>query len=187
MKERDAATLEANRSVHDAEAWSGIRLPGAHAANIPTVVRPQLATITAMPPEGDHWLHEIKFDGYRTVAFIDRGGVRLITRGGHDWTGYYGRLANAFRDLECQRAVLDGEVAAQDEAGITNIVALEDALSRRRTESLVYYAFDVIYLNGYDLTYLNGYDLTRVRLIDRKEAHCWVRLTRIPDCASANT
>jgi bifunctional non-homologous end joining protein LigD len=129
---------------------------------MPTVVRPQLASLSARPPEGDKWLHEIKIDGYRTVARIDNGNVRLLTRNGYDWTGYYGRLARICRDMPCRQAIIDGEVAVQDAAGVSDFSALEQALSERRTEKLIYFAFDLLFLDGYDLT--------QTPLLDRKQA-----------------
>ena len=66
-------------------------------------------------PEGEEWLHEIKFDGYRTIARVDGGEVRLITRSGLDWTDRYGVLAKAFQGLPCEQALIDGEIVVQDE------------------------------------------------------------------------
>ena len=69
--------------------------PAGLASLLPTI-RPQLASVRAAPPVGDRWLHEIKFDGYRTMAYVEQGDVRLITRNGLDWTRHYGHLASAF-------------------------------------------------------------------------------------------
>lgn len=129
---------------------------------MPTVVRPQLATLSARPPEGHKWLHEIKHDGYRAIARIDNGCVRLLTRNGYDWTGYYGRLAGAFQGVPCRQAILDGEIVVQDATGVSDFAALERALAERRTEKLIYFAFDLLFLDGYDLT--------RTPLLDRKQA-----------------
>ena len=129
---------------------------------MPASIRPQLASLRTSPPESDHWLHEIKYDGYRTLARISPNGTRLITRNGFDWTGYYGRLASVFDGLELQEAILDGEVAVQEPSGVTSLSALEQALSSRHTEQLIFIAFDLIHLDGHDLT--------RVPLIQRKKA-----------------
>jgi DNA ligase D-like protein (predicted ligase) len=118
---------------------------------MPAIILPQLATRRDAPPAGDQWLHEVKFDGYRAIAYVEPGRVRLITRNGLDWTGYYGHLAEAFRDLGCRQAILDGEVVVQDAAGVTSVPALEQALKARRTEQLIFYAFDLLYLDGIDL------------------------------------
>jgi bifunctional non-homologous end joining protein LigD len=111
-------------------------------------------------PDGDDWLHEIKFDGYRTIARIDRGEVRLITRSGLDWTERYGVLAQAFRAVPCEQALIDGEILVQDARGVSSFSALQDALSEGRTGELTFFAFDLIHLDGYELM--------EVPLIERK-------------------
>src|SRR5512132_2431860 len=98
-------------------------LDGARQAPMPASIRPQLASLRTSPPESDHWLHEIKYDGYRTLARISLNGTRLITPNGFDWTGYYGRLASVFSGLELQEAI-DGEVAVQEPSGVTSLSAL---------------------------------------------------------------
>ena len=92
-------------------------LPGATKAPLPARLQPQLATPVEEPPTGDVWLHEIKFDGYRTLARRDGDDVRLITRAGLDWTHRYGDLADAFRALPCRQALIDGEIVVPDDAG----------------------------------------------------------------------
>jgi DNA ligase D len=137
-------------------------LPGARPAPLPRSFRPQLASAAARPPEGEEWLHEIKFDGYRTIARIDGGAVRLCTRTGLDWTDRYGVLIEGFRGLPCRQALIDGEIVVQDERGIASFAALQDALAEGRTHELIFFAFD--------LMYLDGYDLTEVPLLERKRA-----------------
>jgi DNA ligase D len=137
------------------------RLRDAVKAPFPAEWKPQLATAADDPPKGDNWLHEIKFDGYRTLAYLNGGQVRLITRSGLDWTDRYAALAAHFNALPCKQAVLDGEVVVPDEAGITRFSALQEALSEKVSERLVFYAFDLLYLDGYDLR--------KVRLAKRKE------------------
>ncbi len=127
------------------------KVPGATKAPMPATVSPQLATPAQQPPKGDNWLHEIKFDGYRTIALIDDGKVRLITRGGHDWTKRYGDLPDAFAQLPCKQAVIDGEIVVLDEKGISRFSALQEALAEGAGNKLVYYAFDLIHLDGWDL------------------------------------
>ena len=128
---------------------------GASKAEAPRVVEPQLATQVAAPPDGrltgDAWLHEIKFDGYRTMAHIADGSVRLTTRGGLDWTKRYGDLPEAFRRLPCREAIIDGEVVVLDDQGISRFALLQDALSEGARNKLVFYAFDLVYLDGWDL------------------------------------
>ena len=127
-------------------------LAGAVKAPLPDAVRPQLATPAARVPEGDAWLHEIKLDGYRTLARLDAGAVRLLTRTGQDWTDRYGLLAKPFAALPCKDALIDGEIVVQDENGIASFAALQDALAEGRTHELTCFAFDLLHLDGYDLT-----------------------------------
>lgn len=130
------------------------RLRGAVKAAFPAGLKPQLATAAENPPLQGTWLHEIKFDGYRTLVEIDGAETRMITRSGLDWTKRYAALAKAFSALPCRQAILDGEVVVPDDEGITRFAALQDALSAKASERLVFYAFDLLYLDGYDLRQL---------------------------------
>jgi len=138
------------------------QLAGARATEMPRRWSPQLAKEADSAPKGAGWLHEIKYDGYRTLVFFQEGVVRLITRNGHDWTKRYGALARAFEKLPCTTAILDGEVVVQDPRGVPSLNLLEEALSRGESHAFTYFAFD--------LCYLDGYDLSAMRLIDRKRA-----------------
>jgi bifunctional non-homologous end joining protein LigD len=127
---------------------------GAVKVPMPETMELQLASPAEKVPryaDGTPWLHEIKFDGYRTLAFVDSGDVRLITRGGLDWTRRYGDLPHAFAELNCKQAVVDGEIVVLDEKGISRFGKLQDALSEGAGNKLVFYAFDLLYLDGYDL------------------------------------
>src|SRR3569623_105720 len=137
------------------------KLPGAVKAIMPRSMKPQLATQIDAPPRDDGgWLHEIKYDGYRTLAHLEAGKVRLLPRTGIDWTDRYGVLAQAFDKVHCKQASLDGEIGVVDENGISHFADLQQALSDHAGDRLTYFAFD--------LMYLDGYDLTKVRLIERK-------------------
>jgi len=138
------------------------KIAGAVAAAMPSKWKPQLATPAEAPPRGKGWIHEIKYDGYRTLVFFEDGKVRLVTRNGHDWTNRYSALAKAFEKLPCKSAILDGEVVVQDARGVTSINLLEQALSDGDSHSMTYFAFD--------LCYLDGHDLSAARLVDRKQA-----------------
>ena len=127
-------------------------LPGAVRAGVPKRVEPQLASPVATPPEGDDWLHEIKFDGYRTMAHVEGGVARLITRSGLDWTHRYGDLGAAFAALPCRDAVIDGEIVVLDAAGVSHFKDLQKALSEGAGNRLVFYAFDLVHLNGWDVS-----------------------------------
>jgi bifunctional non-homologous end joining protein LigD len=126
-------------------------LAGAVRGPAPATLAPQLATTVAEPPAGADWLHEIKLDGYRTLARVEGETVRLITRGGLDWTHRYGDLADAFRALPCREAIVDGEIIVPDANGVSRFALLQDALSRGAKNELVFYAFDLLRLDGWDL------------------------------------
>ncbi len=125
---------------------------GAVKGAVPEGLAPQLATAVGEPPAGDDWLHEIKLDGYRTLAFRDGDAVRLVTRSGLDWTHRYGDLGEAFRGLPCGSAVIDGEIVVLDEDGVSRFGLLQDALSRGAKTELVFFAFDLLHLDGWTLT-----------------------------------
>jgi bifunctional non-homologous end joining protein LigD len=136
---------------------------GARKAGLPDFVAPELATLTAKPPAGKAWLHEIKFDGYRLQARIENGTVSLLTRGGLDWTRKFGRaIAEALRSLPARSALIDGEVVVEAASGASDFSALQADLSEGRTDRLIFYAFDLLYLDGADLR--------GARLVDRKAA-----------------
>jgi bifunctional non-homologous end joining protein LigD len=127
------------------------KVAGAVRAPMPATLEMQLASPAAAPPKEGPWLHEIKFDGYRTLAFVEGSDVRLITRGGLDWTKRYGDLPAAFAALACREAVIDGEIVVLDEKGISRFGKLQDALSTSAGNKLVFYAFDLLHLDGWDL------------------------------------
>lgn len=126
---------------------------GAVKAPPPPQVEPQLASAATDPPNEDaaHWVHEIKFDGYRTIAQVINGKVQLITRSGIDWTKRYGDLPKEFAKLPVKQAIIDGEIVVLDDKGISRFSALQDALSEGAGSKLHFYAFDLLYLDGYDL------------------------------------
>jgi len=122
------------------------------AADMPDFIPPCLATLKSNAPGGKDWLHEVKFDGYRMQAHIENGKVRLLTRTGLDWTEKFGTaLQKALAALDCDNAILDGEVVALDESGGTSFSLLQQALSDSDTDALSYYLFDVLWLDGEDL------------------------------------
>ena len=110
----------------------------------------QLATLVIEPPDGRDWLHEQKFDGYRILAELDRGSVRLLSRRFKDWTAAFPRVAGAVARLPVQRAVLDGEVAALLPDGRTSFQALQN----RDAANIAYFAFDLLAVDDDDLTRL---------------------------------
>jgi bifunctional non-homologous end joining protein LigD len=120
-------------------------------AAMPRFRKPQLATLVDEAPEGDDWLHEVKFDGYRLLAAIGSAGVRLHTRTGLDWTEKFPDVARSLEALGCDSALIDGEVMAADVTdGKSPFSALQRAI--RQGGGMRYYAFDLLSLDGRDLT-----------------------------------
>jgi bifunctional non-homologous end joining protein LigD len=143
---------EPGRAAPAAASLDVAKLKKAHKGPLPDFVEPCLATLEANPPKGRQWVHEIKFDGYRLEARIDNGKVRLFTRSGLDWTDKFGkRVLAALSDLPVRQALVDGELVVEGEAGASDFAALQAALSEGKTDRFVFYAFDLLYANGYDL------------------------------------
>ena len=127
-------------------------IAGARKSKLPAFVRPQLATLVDSVPQGDEWLHEIKFDGYRILCRIDNKRAKFLTREAQDWTGRFGALVETAQGLPIRQALLDGEVVALEENGTTNFQLLQNSLKQNNTATLVYFVFDLLYLDGWDLT-----------------------------------
>ncbi len=118
---------------------------------IPTHIPPQLATLVDKPPNDDDWIHEMKFDGYRLLARLDKE-VSLITRSQHDWTKKFEPLRAELEKLHLTDTILDGELVALDKNGLPNFQLLQNAIKNITKSKLVYYVFDLLYYQGYDLT-----------------------------------
>jgi bifunctional non-homologous end joining protein LigD len=126
-------------------------LAGARKGALPGEPEAELATLVDKAPQGDGWLHEIKFDGYRILAVLKNGRATLMTRNAKDWTDRFKPVATAAEGIPVTDAVLDGEVVVLQENGTTSFQALQNALSPGRTAELTYFLFDILHLNGYDL------------------------------------
>jgi ATP-dependent DNA ligase len=113
-------------------------------------IEPQLASPVDQPPEGKHWIHEIKHDGYRSQVVIERGQVRVFSRNGYDWSDRYPGIVRAAARLPCKSAIIDGEAVVQDENGVSNFEALGSAI-RARSANILVYAFDLLHIDGKDL------------------------------------
>ncbi|MBB2754621.1 UNVERIFIED_ORG: bifunctional non-homologous end joining protein LigD [Rhizobium aethiopicum] len=123
---------------------------------MPGRIEPCLALLKPAPPQGPDWAFEVKWDGYRLAIHIEPKGVRIITRGGHDWTHRFPVIAEAARTLGVGTAILDGEAVVLDKQGRSDFGALQRSLGgrggkRSSTES-VFFAFDLLYFDGHDLT-----------------------------------
>jgi bifunctional non-homologous end joining protein LigD len=131
-------------------------------ASLLQFVQPSLATLRTHAPDGAGWIHEIKFDGYRIQALLDHQHVTLRTRKALDWTGKFSVVAKAVSKLTARTALIDGEVVAEDDRGISDFSALQSDLKSGREDRFVYYVFD--------LFHLDGRDLTAMPLLERKAA-----------------
>src|SRR5207253_3371162 len=127
-------------------------IPGARQGPLPRNLKPQLASVAATAPDGPEWLHEIKYDGYRLLARIEHGDVRLTTRNGLDWTAKFPELAQNFARLPIGTALIDGELVCLASDGTTSFSDLQDAISTGKTGALNFFAFDLLYRDGWDLT-----------------------------------
>jgi bifunctional non-homologous end joining protein LigD len=145
-------------------------LPGAERRSMPTVIHPMLAISTAKAFDNPDWLFEIKWDGYRAIAFIDDGRVRLVSRSQNDLTAQFPELGSLPQFVKAERAILDGEIVALDEEGRPSFSLMQQRTGfqpgkrrqpRREGVPVIYYAFDLLYLDGLDLR--------RVALEQRKQ------------------
>jgi bifunctional non-homologous end joining protein LigD len=144
-------------------------IPGARKAPMPNAIYPMLATSIEGAFDSPEWFFEIKWDGYRAIAFLEKNTVRLVSRNQNDLTGQYSDLQDMAQFVDAKTAILDGEVIAMDEAGRSSFSLMQQRTGFRdrfrrvapqREISVLYYAFDLLYLDGYDLR--------RAKLEDRK-------------------
>jgi len=144
-KKNDAAVKIGSKKKVAPRIWTSSKSP------LVEFVSPQLAQLVEVPPTGKEWIHEMKFDGYRTQAIVAPGSVTLLSRNGHDWTSKYPGIETDLKKLDVKSAHLDGEVAFVDEKGRTDFQKLQNALKHERVADLVYYVFDILHLDGKDL------------------------------------
>jgi bifunctional non-homologous end joining protein LigD len=144
-------------------------LEGAAKRPMPTAIHPMLASIIEKPFDDPDWLFEIKWDGYRAIAFFEDGRIRLVSRNQNDLTPRYPELRELPKLLRAKNAILDGEVVVLDEQGRSSFSLMQQRTGIRSHGRqaapksdlpVIYYAFDLLYLDGYDLR--------RVALDDRK-------------------
>lgn len=135
-------------------------MKGARAAEMPTAIVPMMAALTNEPPRGPDWLFEVKWDGVRAVAFVDREEVHLQSRTGQRCERQYPELAVIPHQIAAARAVLDGEIAVLDSKGVSRFHLIQPRIANAdpnavahlaRSTPVVYFVFDLLYLDGYDL------------------------------------
>ncbi|MFM0625388.1 DNA ligase D [Paraburkholderia xenovorans] len=149
----DIVATRNSQSLRELAAAPSIE--GAVKARLPATFKPQLATLVDAAPPGDEWSYEIKFDGYRVLARIDRdakgSAVKVFTRAGNDWTAKFSKQVKAFEQLGIESAWLDGEAVVLDQNGVPNFQGLQNAFDANRPQDIIVYLFDIPFLNGYDL------------------------------------
>ena len=126
--------------------------PSRRGVPLPRFVPPQLSKPVEKPPSGPQWLHEVKLDGYRMAARIDQGRVQLLTRTGLDWSDKYPSAIAALADVKAKTAYIDGELCGVDAAGLPSFANTQAATDGERKVRLVYYAFDLLHLDGRDVS-----------------------------------
>ena len=127
------------------------RVPGGVPAWRPGFIEPCLATLRQDVPRGDEWIHELDYDGCRTQAHVVAGKAVLYTREGLDCSTPFASIAEALQLLAARDAILDGEVVVLDERGAADPLQLQCDIEAGRTDRLLYYVFDLLYLDGFDL------------------------------------
>ncbi len=156
------ATSKSGSKKSSANSASSVvnALPGAEQRPMPTVIHPMLATAAARAFNDPGWLFEIKWDGYRAVAFLDDGSVHLVSRNQNDLTAQFPELKSLPQFVKAQRAILDGEIVALDDQGRPSFSLMQQRtgfhpgkrrLQRGEGVPVIYYAFDLLYLDGVDL------------------------------------
>ncbi|HTN97195.1 MAG TPA: DNA ligase D, partial [Nordella sp.] len=158
----DHQAREKIRRASGSKASAYSKLTGARKSILPVFIEPALAEERERPPQGKAWLHEIKHDGYRMQARLDGGKVQLRTRTGLDWTKRFPTIAKAVAQLPVSSGLLDGEIVAQEDNGVSTFTALQTDLKSGRRDRLAYFVFDLLYCEGVNLM--------GVALKDRKAA-----------------
>ncbi len=135
-------------------------LPGASTHAVPDRFRPELCILRAVSPEGEGWLHEVKWDGYRLLASIEKGKVALRSRNDLEWTKDFPTIVHALKTLSLDQAQFDGELVVLDAKGQSDFSALQHEIKVGGTGNLSYLIFDLLAIEGINLT--------QCRLADRK-------------------
>ncbi|MEY9629901.1 ATP-dependent DNA ligase [Sinorhizobium fredii] len=122
---------------------------------MPDRVDPCVAMLVDKPPKGPDWAFEVKWDGYRLAVHVEPDRVRIITRGGYDWTPRFASIAAEARQLGYETLILDGEAVVLDDQGRSDFGLLQRALGKRPSlhdpREILFFAFDLLYVDGWDL------------------------------------
>lgn len=178
-KTASAQLLQKHDKITDRKA----PLKGGKRAALPDFVAPSLATLADKAPDSAHWIHEIKFDGYRLQGRLDRGKAKLLTRKGLDWTHKFRGIAEALEQLDADSALIDGELVVEDDKGVSSFSLLQQELTSGRQDRLIYYVFDLLYLDGIDLRPLPLHERKQAlaRLVGKAGKHSPLRFSESID------
>lgn len=160
-----AGTGSFGHAADNAKPLEAADLTGSCKGKMPANLPVQLATLVESPPEGDEWLHELKFDGYRLLARLSNGKVTLLTRNGKDWTRRFPTLCEALQDLPVKDAIIDGEIVVPQADGTTSFRKLQDYLGNRKAKREGQVAYQV-----FDLLFVSGHSLLKTPVVERKKA-----------------
>src|SRR5258708_17552461 len=131
----------------------------ARAARMPSIVHPMLATLVDDPFSNPEWIFETKWDGFRSLCFIQNGNARFVSRNQLDMTHQYPELVDVGKQVGAREAILDGEIVALDRDGMPRFQLLQPRVGRKKNSDIeallgkakiVYFAFDLLYVDGYD-------------------------------------
>jgi bifunctional non-homologous end joining protein LigD len=139
-------------STHRAPVRFAARLlPGARPGPFPGFIAPCNPTLKSVVPTGERWLYEIKHDGYRVQAHLKAGKPALLTSSGLNWSGRFRSIATSLTNLPANDIIIDGEVVVPDDSGLADFSLLQADLSKGRSDRMRYYAFDLLFLDGFDI------------------------------------
>lgn len=143
-------------------------------APLPKEITPELATLSTSIPSTDLWLHEIKFDGYRIVAFKQKSHTILRTRNHNDWTNKFKTIADAIHALSLPPTIFDGEIVVLDKSQKSNFQLLQNSIKEAKGNNFIYYIFDILYYDKYDLTHLTLQERKQIlkKLLSNKQTGC---------------
>jgi bifunctional non-homologous end joining protein LigD len=128
------------------------RVPAlSRSSSIPSYVQPCDPVLRKVPPSGDQWLYEIKWDGYRAQLHIRAGDITVYSRKGFNWTDQFAAIAQAAKKLRVREAIIDGEAVVLGSKGIADFQSPRRELRKEHSDKLTYYVFDLLWLNGKDL------------------------------------
>jgi len=172
IKKKDFAAKAGWNAESDLRSVGGLSDPallaGAVRAKVPDEIAPMMAFASTSPPQGPDWIYEIKWDGVRAVCFLGSKKVRLIGRSGKAMEAQYPELATIPAQLKAISAVLDGEIVAFDANGVPSFAEIQPRIGARPQNVAALSNTNPVTFFAFDLLYLDGYDLRQVALIERK-------------------